>query len=214
MSQVSIDAVVFDMDGVLIDAKDWHFKALNDALKIFGVEIGREEHLAEFDGLPTYIKLQKLEEQGRLPRHVHKIVAAIKQERTLRTAAELCFPRVEHLLLISWLKRHGIKVGVATNSIRFTSVAMLGYAGIFDLVDVLVTNEDVVKPKPDPEIYIKTMEILGVDASRTLVVEDHEVGVQSARAAGCHVIQVISIEDVGVPLLEPFIKFFSEGGND
>ena len=58
-----ISAVVFDMDGVLIDAKDWHFRALNDALKIFGVEIGREEHLAEFDGLPTYVKLKKLEDQ-------------------------------------------------------------------------------------------------------------------------------------------------------
>ena len=209
-----ISAVVFDMDGVLIDAKDWHFRALNDALKIFGVEIGREEHLAEFDGLPTYVKLKKLEDQGRLPKHVHKTVAAVKQERTLRVAAELCFPKVEHLLMISWLKQRGIKVGVATNSIRQTSVTMLGYAGIFELIDVLVTNEDVTKPKPDPEIYIKTMKILGVDADRTLVVEDHEVGVRSAQAAGCRVVQVLGVDDVGVPLLEPYFESVTEGGKN
>jgi HAD superfamily hydrolase (TIGR01509 family) len=116
--------------------------------------------------------------------------------------------------MMSWLKQRGIKVGVATNSIRQTSVTMLGYAGIFELIDVLVTNEDVTKPKPDPEIYIKTMKILGVDADRTLVVEDHEVGVQSAQAAGCRVVQVLGVDDVGVPLLEPYFKSVTEGGKN
>lgn len=52
-----IKAILFDMDGVLIDAKDWHYEALNDALRLFGVEISRYDHLHTFDGLPTKVKL-------------------------------------------------------------------------------------------------------------------------------------------------------------
>ena len=52
-----IKAILFDMDGVLIDAKDWHYEALNKALGLFGMEISRYDHLHSFDGLPTKEKL-------------------------------------------------------------------------------------------------------------------------------------------------------------
>ena len=200
-----IEAVVFDMDGVLIDARDWHYRALNDALAIFDAEVSYEDHLTRFNGLPTRVKLQTLTDEGRLPAHVHGIVNAVKQERTLREAASLCFPRIEHLLLVAWLKERGLKVGVATNSIRHTSVTMLGFAGLLDSLDVLVTNEDVEHAKPAPDIYLKAASALGVEPDRVVVVEDHEVGVKSARDAGCHVIQVAGVEDVTVSLLEPII---------
>ena len=53
-----IKAIIFDMDGVLIDAKEWHYEALNNALQLFGYKISREDHLATFDGLPTREKLR------------------------------------------------------------------------------------------------------------------------------------------------------------
>ena len=62
-----IKAVLFDMDGVLIDAKDWHYEALNKALGLFGIEISRYDHLATFDGLPTKVKLQMLSKKYYLP---------------------------------------------------------------------------------------------------------------------------------------------------
>ena len=55
-----IKAVIFDMDGVLIDAKEWHYEALNKALDLFGMEISRYDHLVTYDGLPTLMKLQML----------------------------------------------------------------------------------------------------------------------------------------------------------
>ena len=58
-----IKAIIFDMDGVLIDAKEWHYEALNNALQLFGYKISREDHLATFDGLPTREKLRLLTEQ-------------------------------------------------------------------------------------------------------------------------------------------------------
>ena len=62
-----IKAVLFDMDGVLIDAKDWHYEALNKALKLFGIEINRYDHLTTFDGLPTKVKLDLLSKRFYLP---------------------------------------------------------------------------------------------------------------------------------------------------
>lgn len=55
---VKIKAVLFDMDGVLVEAKDWHYEALNRALDVFGLPISRSEHLSQYDGLPTRTKHQ------------------------------------------------------------------------------------------------------------------------------------------------------------
>lgn len=199
-------AVVFDMDGVLIDARDWHYEALNDALRIFDAEIDRVEHLSRFDGLPTKVKLRHLSEDGRLPLHLHPMVEAIKQERTLRETAKLCFPRIEHLLMMSWLKNRGIGIGVATNSIRDTAISMLTFAGLFDSIDILVTNEDVRMAKPAPDMYQLACEKLGLRPDEVLVVEDNEYGVRSAKSAGCNVIQVSGVADVTTSLLEEFIS--------
>ncbi len=201
----AIAAVVFDMDGVLIDARNWHFQALNVALAIFGEEISAEEHLARFDGLPTREKLAILTAEERLPSHVHQIVDSVKQDRTLRIAAGSCTPRIDHLLMMAWLKQHKFPIGVATNSIRKTSETMLRFAGLRDSLQVLVTNEDVERAKPHPEIYLKTASMLGVAPSNVLVVEDHAVGVQAAQAAGCRVVQVAGVHEVTVSLLEPLL---------
>jgi len=203
-------AVVFDMDGVLIDARDWHYRALNEALGLFGAEIDYEEHLTRFDGLPTRDKLNLLTEEGRLPRHVHEVVQSVKQERTLREAAKLCFPTVEHLLLLSWIRERGLKIGVATNSIRASATTMLQFSGVLEHLDALVTNEDVALGKPAPDIYVEACKRLDVAPSDVLVIEDHHVGVTAATVAGCTVIQVSGPEDVSIPLVGAAIS--DEGG--
>jgi beta-phosphoglucomutase len=199
-------AVVFDMDGVLIDARDWHFEALNDALRIFGEEISLEDHLKRFDGLPTKIKLRMLEEEGRIPSGLGSQIEAVKQERTLRAAAKLCFPNLEHLILLAELKREGYKVGVATNSIRSSASAMLSFAGVIDLLDVLVTNEDVEKAKPDPAIYLKACESLGLNPSQVLVFEDNQYGIAAAKAAGCDVVEVENPQQLNLPFVESWLQ--------
>ena len=66
-----IKAVIFDMDGVLIDAREWHYEALNRALRLFGMEISRTDHLTTFDGLPTRRKLEMLSSTNGLPVELH-----------------------------------------------------------------------------------------------------------------------------------------------
>lgn len=185
-----LKAVIFDLDGTLIDATEWHFRALNQALGIFGESISRLEHETSFNGLPTRVKLERLSNEGRLPKHLFKLVGAIKQDRTLREISSLCFPRVEHLLMLSWLKARGLKLGVATNSIRETAETMLSSGRIRAFFDVVVTNEDVSQAKPHPESYLKACRLLGVAPNEALVVEDHDYGVAAAIAAGCNVLKV------------------------
>ena len=201
-----IRAVIFDMDGTLVDAQEWHYRALNEALEIFGFTISREDHEGRFDGLPTRVKLQMLSDSFGFPKHLHGLVNEVKQDRTIREIYKNCFPRVEQLLMMSWLKDRGVKIAVATNSIRETATAMLKSSRLEPFLDVLVTNEDVKNSKPHPDIYLKTCELLDVDISAVLVVEDHEYGVAAAQAAGCKVVRVSGVSDVHTKLMEPYFS--------
>ncbi len=199
-----IKAVLFDMDGVLIDARDWHFHALNEALAPFGYEISREDHNNRFNGLSTNAKLAILTNENAFPRSLHEGVNQIKQDRTLRLAGQFCFPRVDHLILMSRLKKKGYSIGVVTNSIKSTATTMLGMAQLLPLIDVLVTNQDVQNQKPHPEPYLLACKSLGVDPSEALVLEDGEYGLQAASDAGCNILRVDSPNDVN---MENLLKY-------
>jgi len=199
-------AILFDMDGVLIDARDWHYDALNEALRIFGVEISRSDHLSRFNGLSTRKKLDMLTSEGVIPSELHEAIQSIKQDRTLRIAAQMCFPIVSHQVLITRLKALGIKVGLVTNSIRKSSEFMLEYSGLLKFMDVVITNEDVLEGKPHPAGYLLAMQKLGVLPSETVVIEDGEYGILAAEAAGATVIKVNDPFEVSLELLLPIIK--------
>ena len=198
-------AVIFDLDGTLIDAQMWHYEALNEALDIFGLSISMEDHLARFDGLPTRKKLEILSQERGLPSSLFPMINEIKQERTLRLVSKFCFPRVEHLLLFQWLQERNVKLAVATNSIRMTAQRMLESAGIWPDLEVVVTNEDVSNPKPHAEVYMVAAQALGLDPRDCIAVEDNHFGLESAKSAGCEVLEVHGVEDVRIHLLEPIL---------
>src|SRR6185312_9502199 len=91
-----IKSVIFDMDGVLIDAKEWHYEALNRALQLFGYEINRYEHLTAFDGLPTKRKLEMLSLVNDLPIQLHDFINEMKQLYTMELVNTRCKPRFDH----------------------------------------------------------------------------------------------------------------------
>jgi HAD superfamily hydrolase (TIGR01509 family) len=189
------------MDGVLVDAREWHFDALNEALIPFGYAITQSDHLNRFNGLSTRAKLRILSEEFDFPVSLHNIVEIVKQERTLRIASQNCFPNVQHQILLSRLAQKKIPRGVVTNSIENSAVSLLSYAKLLEFLDVLITNQDVVKQKPDPEGYLLACKKLKVDPRETIVIEDGEYGIKAASAAGCHVIKVDSPEDVSLELI-------------
>jgi beta-phosphoglucomutase len=195
---MTINTIIFDMDGVLIDARDWHYRALNDALSLFGYTISREDHLRTFDGLPTRTKLESLSAEQGLPRGLHTFINEMKQSRTADIVQIDCHPTFAHEYMLSRLKQAGYKLGVASNSIRASIDLMLAKANLIHYFDEIVSNEDVAEAKPSPDIYIEAMRRLGATPSSTLVVEDNTHGIQAARAAGAHIFEVRSPADVHV----------------
>lgn len=191
-----IKAVLFDMDGVLIDAKDWHYEALNEALSLFGVEISRYDHIHTFDGLPTKVKLQILSEQHFLPEELHPFINQLKQRNTLRIVQEKCHPMFHHEYALSRLKKEGYLIAVCSNSVRKTVEIMMESAGLYSYIDLIISNEDVERAKPDPEMYQKAMERFGLLPEECLVVEDNPNGIRAGIASGASVMQVETVYDV------------------
>lgn len=206
-----IKAILFDMDGVLIDAKDWHYDALNKALRLFGLEISRYEHLTTFDGLPTKTKLQMLSKRYYLPVELHQFINELKQSYTAELVYQCCHPIFHHEYALSKLKQKGYMIAVCSNSIRNTIELMMDRAGLSKYIDLIISNEDVVKAKPDPEMYISAMKMLGLSSNECIVVEDNPNGIQAAKASGAAVLEVASIYDVNYDNL---IKKIGECDND
>lgn len=200
-----IKAVIFDMDGVLIDAKEWHYESLNRALAPHGAEISRSDHLRAYDGLPTKRKLEMLTQHRGLPRELHAEIERQKQLYLLEIVEELCHPTVHHVAAVRGLKRRGFTVGVASNSIRRTVDVMLTRAGLLPYLDFTLSNQDVSKPKPDPEIYLAAALAAGVSPRECVVVEDNQHGVEAATRAGANVLRVSTVDDVVLPSIEDFI---------
>jgi beta-phosphoglucomutase len=191
-----IKAVIFDMDGVLIEARDWHYEALNRALRLFGYEISRYAHLTTYDGLPTSKKLEMLSLESGLPRELHGFINEMKQTYTMEIVHTLCKPRFVHEYALSTLKAKGYRLAVASNSIRHTVEVMMKKARLDTYLDTIITASDITSPKPDPEIYHTTIGQLGFAPHECLVVEDNENGVRAALASGACLFQVRDVNDV------------------
>lgn len=205
-----IKAVIFDMDGVLIEAKDWHYEALNKALNLFGFNISRFDHLTKFDGLPTKDKLNILTTEYSLPIELHSFINEMKQNYTMEIVHTKCKPLFIHEYALSKLKMEGYKLAVASNSIKNTIITMMEKAALSNYLEIMLSNEDVVKGKPDPEIYTKTINLLGLTPEECVVVEDNENGIRAAKAAGAHVLIVNEVTDVIYRNIRQFIDSVEE----
>jgi HAD superfamily hydrolase (TIGR01509 family) len=193
-----IKAVLFDMDGVLIDAKEWHYEALNRALQLFGYQIRRYDHLTSYDGLPTKKKLEMLSKECDLPRELHGFINEMKQAYTMDIVHTRCRPRFSHEYALSKLKASGYKLAVCSNSVRNTVAVMMEKAALSSYLDLQLSNEDVQSPKPAPDIYLTAMRRLGMAPHECLVVEDNENGIRAATASGAHVLVVGDVEEVNL----------------
>lgn len=191
-----IKAIIFDMDGVLIEAKDWHYEALNQALELFGYKISRYDHLVTFDGLPTKKKLEMLSMERGLPRGLHKFINQMKQVYTMEHVYMKCKPLFCHQYALSKLKAEGYKLALGSNSVRITIDMMLGKADLMKYMDFTLSNQDVTKSKPDPEIYNTAIARFGFKPEECLIVEDNPNGVKAALASGAHLLKVETVYDV------------------
>lgn len=191
-----IKAILFDMDGVLIDAKEWHYEALNKALSLFGMEISRYDHLVTFDGLPTKKKLEMLTMERGFPKSLHNLVNDLKQEYTFEIIYSKCRPVFHHQYALAKLKADGYRMACCSNSIRKTIEMMMQKAKLMEYIEFFLSNQDVKNGKPDPEIYDNAIKRLKLKPQEVLIVEDNEHGLKAAKASGGHILKVDVVSDV------------------
>ena len=189
-----IKLVIFDLDGVLVEAKNIHYDALNQAL---GAEysIDWNEHLSTYDGLKTNQKLEMLTERKGLPTELHSKIWDNKQKYTLQMLKELK-PNQTLQSVMEALVEDGYKIAVCSNSIRKTVLTVLSKLGVMEFMDYIISNEDVQNSKPHPEMYWRAISKMGCLPEETLIVEDSPYGLLAASRAKAHILRVKNPQEV------------------
>ncbi|PLT43761.1 pyrophosphatase PpaX [Paenibacillus sp. FSL W8-1187] len=174
-----IKTLLFDLDGTILDTNELIIRSFLHALQGVAPEgFGREQMIPHM-GLPL---LDQMNFFSGLADASHLI--PIYREMNLRLHDDLVKPFPHTLEVLQRLKQEGFQLGVVTTKIRLTTDKGLKLTGLFDLMDAIVTMDDVTRPKPDPEPVRLAMEQLGADPAATFMVGDSAVDMQSAIEAG------------------------------
>ena len=202
-----IKLIIFDLDGVLVDAKKIHFDALNCALDEVDNKfiISENEHYTIYDGLKTSQKLKILTQKKGLSESLHKQIWSRKQELTIEYISKV-EENSNLVKLLKHLKGKGYLIACCSNSIRRSVLIMLSKLGLIEYLDLILSNEDVKNSKPNPEIYWKAMKTLDVLPEETIIVEDSPVGLLSAQRSSANVVRVNSPKEVNLEIIEDIIN--------
>ena len=193
--------ILFDLDGVLIDAKDIHYRALNDALGE-DFAISPEDHRNIYDGRKTYEKLEILTKRKGLPSERHEQIFQDKQSATVKElqSTSLNLPAIK---LLDNLQDLGYTIGVCSNSIRRTVLTALAKSGLIEFCSVILSNDDVQNSKPHPEIYWKAMSMMKCLPEDTVIIEDSPPGLLAAERSRAHCIRVSNPTEVTIDNILP-----------
>jgi len=192
-----IKLILFDLDGVITDTKEIHYRTLNDAIAEVDTKyvITEHEHVTKYDGLKTITKLNMLTKEKGLPQDSHKQIYDKKQKLTLAEFAHIV-PDENILSMFKKLKDEGYTLGCCTNCIRRTALVALAKTGVIEYLDVIITNDDIKNPKPHPEIYWKAMSMMSCLPEETLIIEDSPQGLLSAHRSKASVLRVKNSKDL------------------
>jgi len=198
MISKEIKAIIFDLDGVLVDARTLHFEAFRQAFELFCPPhtLSWKQHEELYDGLSTRQKLQKMIESTIMSEETATKVSSEKQkltniliEKTIRTRPYL-------IDLLTSLCSEGYTLVCATNSIRETLDTMLSTLKISEFFSFTLSNNDIDNPKPSPEIYSLSFKKLGLSPEECLICEDSPHGRKAAYSSGAHVLEIEDANDL------------------
>ncbi|MDP6454841.1 MAG: HAD family hydrolase [SAR202 cluster bacterium] len=180
-----IDAVIFDLDGTLVDSQPAVLKATKEGLARFGVTASDDEVRERFGGgsrnIMSYFLVRDLGE-AKADEHIDEAVVAKNTLQTEYSTEVAILPGVEALL--GQLKQDGFKIAIATMGAGDVARRVLSHNRVDSYFEVVLTADDVTNPKPDPEILEKATSQLGVQASRSLYVGDSTHDLGAAKAVG------------------------------
>ena len=190
-----MDAVIFDLDGLLADTEIISLKVYQELLEDFGIPFTEETYSREYSGHREEENVQRFLDTYDLPWNF---------DQTLQKVYELEAPILAKGVnlkkgaknLLAFLEREGISIALATSSVESRARMILDSNGILSLFDHLVFAKDVKRSKPYPDIFLKACRDLNVLPENCLVLEDSEAGIEAAYRAG---IPVICIPDLKMP---------------
>ena len=206
----TIKAILFDLDGVLVDACDWHYLSLNRSLEeVVGFSISRDDHIKKYNGLPTKVKLNMLG----LDDTQKEKVWQLKQNYTVEIIHKYSKIQEEKIELFKYLHSNNVKCVCVTNSIRETAIEMLTRTGQIKYLDFIVTNEDVIENKPNPECYNKTILKLDILPKECIIVEDSTKGIEAAKKSFIPKSNLWIVKNSQEVTLKNYRKFINENIN-
>jgi len=211
-----IRAIIFDLDGVLIELKDTHYECLNKALNKIDPKyrISLDEHYKIYDGLPTRDKLEIITKEKGLPVEYHDQIRLLKQHYTIEHILNNVERDDKMVNMMKSLKERGYILAIASNSVRntiFSAAVMQGYIGYIELI---MSNQDVNFSKPNPEMYLTTISKLGLKPEECVIVEDSPFGIEAAQNSGGNVMKVKNSTEVNLTNIIDQIKLIDMKENN
>ncbi len=190
-----IKAVIFDLDGLLIDSEPIAYGILQDMIKPYGGFITLDDYINNYLGRTVKFSVDKLTAYYNMP---------LSSEENLKEYFKIEEKRIEKGIplkkggkeLLIYLKEKGYKTIVASSSVRERAEKILKYHNISEYFDNLVFGYEVERGKPYPDIFIKACEKLGVEPNEAIVLEDSGAGIEAGYAAN---VPVICVPDLKAP---------------
>ncbi len=184
--QPEVAALIFDCDGTLTDSMPVHFMAWQKTMQRYGIDFS-EERFYQLAGVPTDRIIERLAGEQRVMLDVQR--AAIEKEDAFLELLHLLKP-IDIILEVAAHYRGKLPMAVASGGFRDVIVRQLETIGCLDWFDTLVTAEDTQRHKPFPDVFLEAAGRLGVPPEHCIVYEDADLGLEAARAAGMHWIDV------------------------
>ena len=191
MFEEPVEAVIFDMDGTLIDSESVYIAAMQDAAGTLGLALPIDLCHAMV-GVPSHECNQMLQEHYG-PGFDLTVFRGHVSTSVQRRMSERVPMKPGVVELLDYLRARRLPLAIATSAGRATAERNLGRAGLLDRFDALATRDDVEHPKPAPDLYLEAAKRLGVAAERCVAFEDSSIGIIAAHAAGMRAVMVLDI---------------------
>jgi beta-phosphoglucomutase-like phosphatase (HAD superfamily)/dTDP-glucose pyrophosphorylase len=208
-----IKAIIFDLDGVLVDTKKIHFNSLNKALKKNNIDysISYDDHLKFFDGLPTVEKLNILIKKKLIKKNNFSSIIKYKNIFTIQELKNIGFDKNIYKIFFNLSKKY--KLAVATNAIKSTLDNCLKKLRINKFISYKISNEDVNNFKPHPEMYLRCFVEMSIKPQESLIVEDSHFGRLAALEAGGNLLPIKEISELSLNKISSYLNLLNKDKN-